>query len=161
MEFLYFGWLFYLLIPLGFIGGIIWLVVYLVRRKSQSTNKPIDWRRFGVGIALITVLPFFIGFSTSAIFNELVKTSSLIMMLIMAAFFLIIGLIISRNTVISSSLIIGAIISMVYSLMINIQTISPAVMVILVGIALAVLIYFAYKKFHDDEINRLQEKEVR
>lgn len=157
----YFGYLFYLLIPIAVIGSIVWLIVYLVKRKNQPNSRSIDWRRFGAGLAITVILPFFIGFSTSAVFNQLAKTESLIMMLAMAAIFLMIGLVIAHHTVISVSLIIGSIIAIIYALIINLATISPAIMTILAGITLAILIFFAYKRFHEEGEIKESRKEVR
>lgn len=140
------------LIPLAFLGGIAALVIYLVRRKNNPKAPLFDWRRFGVAAAISFILPFFICFSTSAVFNELAKTQSLIMAIIMSIIFLIIGLVIAHHTVISGSLIAGAIIAIIYMVGLNIETVPPVVMTILAGLGLAILIYFAYKK--------LQEKEV-
>lgn len=147
---IFFG-LSYFLIPLAIIGGIIALVIFLIRRKNQPKAAPIDWRRTGVAIAISVVAPFFIGFATSAIFNELAQTSSLIMMIAMAIIFLIVGLSIGHHTVISGSLIVGAIIAIVYAVGINLDVVPPSVMTILAGLGLALLIYFAYKKLQEKE----------
>lgn len=141
------------LVPLAFIGGIIALVVYLVRRsKNPKEVAPFDWRRFGVAVTTSFILPFFICFATSAVFNELIKTESLIMAIVMSVIFLIVGLAIAHHTVISGSLIVGSIIAIIYMVGLNIDTVPPAVMTILAGLGLAILIYFAYKKLQEKEI---------
>jgi len=141
------------LIPLAFIGGVIALIVYLVRRnKNPQSAPPFDWRRFAVAIAISFILPSFICFSTSAVFNELLKTESLIMSLLMSVIFLIAGLTIAHHTVISGSLITGSILAIVYMVGLNIETVPPAVMTILAGLGLAILIYFAYKKLQEKEM---------
>lgn len=143
-------YLIYPVIYLLVIGGIIFFIVKMTGRKKQGA-PPIDWRQFGVGAAIMLVLPFFIGFSTSAIFNQLAKTESLITMLVMAVVFLIVGLVVSHHTVMSTSLIAGSVIAMIYAIGINLESISPSVMAMLAGLGVAVLIYFAYKKFQEQE----------
>ncbi|KKQ18875.1 MAG: hypothetical protein US31_C0001G0062 [Berkelbacteria bacterium GW2011_GWA1_36_9] len=143
----------YLIYPLMYflvIGGIIFVIVKATAKRKPGA-PPIDWRQFGVGTAIMFVLPFFIGFSTSAVFNELAKTESLIMMLVMAVIFLIVGFTISHHTVISTSLIAGSIIAIIYAIGINLESISPSVMAILAGLGVAILIYIAYKKFQEQE----------
>ena len=143
----------YLIYPLFFflfIGGVVFFVIKMTGRKKQGV-PPVDWRQFGVGAATMFVLPFFIGFSTSAVFNQLAKTESLIMMLAMAVIFLIVGFVISHHTVISTSLIAGSIIAIIYAIGINLESISPSVMAILAGLGVAILIYIAYKKFQEQE----------
>ncbi len=141
----------YLLIPLAVIGGIVYFIVYLARRNKQVNAPLFDWRRFGVGVAISIVLPCFIGFATSAVFNELNKTDSFITMVIAALIFLIVGLVIGHHSVISVSLIIGSIFAFIYALSINFESIPPSIMTILAGLGLALLIFFAYKKFQEKE----------
>lgn len=145
-------YLFSALVPLAVIGGIIALVVWLVKRKKNPNQPVFDWRRFGVGVAMSIMLPFFISFSTSAVFNELAITISFISMIIMAVVFLIIGLIVSHHTVISTSLIIGAVIEIIVAFAYNMNSVPPSVMAILAGLGLAVLIFFAYKKMQEQEV---------
>lgn len=143
-------YLIYPLIYLLVIGGIIFVIVKATAKKKPGA-PPIDWRQFGVGAAIMFVLPFFVGFSTSAVFNQLAKTESLIAMLVMAVIFLVVGLVISHHTVISTSLIAGSVIAIIYAIGINLESISPSVMAILAGLGVAILIYVAYKKFQEQE----------
>lgn len=144
----------YLIYPLMFllvIGGVIYVIVKATAKKKPGA-PPIDWRQFGVALAIMTVLPFFIGFSTSAVFDKLQQTNSLIMMVAMSVIFLIVGLAIAHHTVISSSLMIGSVVAIVYAVGLNIETVPPAVMAILAGLGLALLIFFAYKKLQENEV---------
>ena len=140
-----------LLIPLAVIVGIVYFIVYLARRNKQANAPAFDWRRFGVGAAISIVLPFFICFATSAVFNELNQTDSFVTIVIASLIFLIIGLVIGHHSVISVSLIIGSILAFIYALSINFESIPPSVMTILAGLGLALLIFFAYKKFQEKE----------
>src|SRR3989344_5799826 len=117
-----------LLIPLAVIVGIVYFIVYLARRNKQVNAPVFDWRRFGVGAAISIVLPFFICFATSAVFNELNQTDSFVTIVIASLIFLIIGLVIGHHSVISVSLIIGSILAFIYALSINFESIPPSVM---------------------------------
>lgn len=140
------------LIPIGFVIGIVFLIVYLVRKgtKKQKTTAQ-DFKRMGVGAAITIVLPCFIGFLTSAFFNRLDNTNSFVLMVTMALIFIIIALFISHHTVISYSLIAGSIISLVYSTALNFESVDPKIMTIFAGVALAIVIAVAFKKLSDKE----------
>ncbi|MBM2820725.1 MAG: hypothetical protein HW405_485 [Candidatus Berkelbacteria bacterium] len=135
-----------------FMGGIAALIVYLVKRKQKDQKMdPLAWKRVGLGLIMSFILPYFIGFSTSAVFDKLVDDRSFIMMIAMSVIFLIIGLIIAHHTVVSTSLIIGSTAAIIYILILNIEDITPSVMAIVAGIGLAILIFFAYKKLQEKE----------
>lgn len=156
------GWL---LVPVVVIGGIVFLVIHLTRKKDQPGMGGLAWKRFGVATAIAFILPFFIGFSASAVFDELVATDSLIMMTLLAFIFIVVGIVISHHTVISASLIIGSVIALVYALGINLESIPPQAMAIIAGLGLALLIYIAFRKLHDQaeiqEANNVSPKEVK
>lgn len=142
--------IFELLIGPGLLIGFIVLITYLARPNKQN-QPPVDWRRFGVGVAIITVLPCFVGYLTSAVFDKLQSTNSLIMMVTISIAFIIAGLFIAHHTVISASLMIGSIIAVVYAVGLNIDTVPPSVITILAGVGLALLIYFAYQRLREKE----------
>lgn len=147
------GYIFvYALIPLLFFGGVIGLIVWLARRKNKPSQSAFDWRRFGVGAAMSIIVPYFISFTTSAVFNQLASTASFISMITMAIVVLIIGLVIAHNTVISAGLTIGSIIEIIVAFVYNSDSVSPSVVAILAGFGLAVLIYFAYRKMQEQEV---------
>src|SRR3990172_8453408 len=118
---------------LAFFVGVPVLVVYFVKKK-QNGGPPFDFRRLIAGMAITLILPFFIGFATSAVFDQLAKTESFVMMLVMAVIFLIIGLVIGHVSVLSTSFIIGSIALIVYAMSINIEHISAPVMAIIAGL---------------------------
>lgn len=145
---MFFGIIMSLMWPIGLIA----LIVYLVRRKSEGKKmSALDWKRFGVGVAITVVLPSFIGFATSAVFGKLASPSGFTTMMIMAVVFFIIGLILMKNITISASLIIGSIIAIIYAISINIDIISPQIMATIAGLGVIVLIIFAFKKLNDKE----------
>lgn len=148
-----FYWVFEALIPIGFLVGLVWLIVHLTRNKTGDRHSTAqDFKRMGVGAAITIILPFFIGFLTSAIFDQLEATKPFVMMVALALLLIIVALFISHHTVISYSLITGSIISLVYSTALNFETVNPKVMAVFAGIALAIVIGVAVKKLHDKEV---------
>lgn len=146
------GIILYSLIPLGILAAIVFFIVWVVKKTSGGHHTTAtDWKKLLVGSAILIILPFFIGFFTSAIFDQLVKTESFVMMVTLALIFIIMGIIMMRNQTISYSLIGGSIISLVYSVGLNYNTVDSKVMVVFVGIALALLIIIAFKKFQEKE----------
>ncbi len=140
------------IVPLGILAGIVFFIVWAVKKSHGGQITANDWKRLLVGVAIMAILPFFIGFLTSSIFDVLAKTESFIMMVTLALLFIIAGIAVMKNKTISYSLIGGSIISLVYSFGLNFEIVDSKVLVIFTGVALALLIVIAYKKFQEKEV---------
>ena len=128
---------------------IIIFVVWLARRNKDA--QPIDWRRIFVGMALTLLVPYFIAFLTDAIFLTTSSSVAFSLMLTLAIIFLLVGIVISRHTVISSGFVLGSITSLAYNMLINSSNISPTIITIIAGGGLAILVYFSYKLMQEKE----------
>jgi MFS family permease len=154
--------LFASLLWLIFIGAIVWVIVYFARRKKQTGGQKLtleDYKKAGVGIVIAVLGAFFIGFAAASVVPELRSTTAFAIMLILSVFFIIGGVAIMKRQIISWGLIMAGVFAFIYNLGLNMSLLNAATKAVLTGIALAALIFVAFKKLQDKP-NSI-EKEVK
>ncbi len=148
--------------PYYFISGIFWLLIillipgliiyFIVRALTKKEGRKLtlnDLKKVGVVAAIAILIPSFIYYLNITLFSDIEQSGAVFFMVFLAILFIMTGLIISENITLSTSYLIGGIISLIYVAGVNYSGIDPIIRVLIVGFGLAALIGISYFKLKE------------